>query len=505
VLSPLELGIVTCVALLTVLAALWWVGRFAGLAGDNRGVHLEPITLLFDGGVLQHATHHALAKLALQPGLHDWDDLRGLIGQRFPNFPEAASTGQRGKITMFAADESELSQLEIKWRGPLCWVNLSDVGTTENGGTDKETLREIAALRRSNDTSPNPVWHTDQEGQVFWHNPAYANLHELAHGATDDQSAALFRDQDSSRKNRVSLHIEGSDKPDWYALSTIKIDDVSVHHATCINAVVDAEEAQRNFVQTLAKTFAHLSIGLAIFDRNGQLALFNPALVDLTDLPAHFLSARPTMLSFFDQLRESRRMPVPKNYHNWRQEISDVIAAATDGRYEETWSLETGQTYCIKGRPHPDGATAFLIEDISAEIALTRNFRAELELSQSLLDTLDDGLAVFTAAGILTFSNAAYRDLWGHNPEDSFADVTIVDAIALWKQQSSGNPVWPDLQNSIATYNDRSAWEMPLKLNTGRALICQVVPVASGATLIRFRSTPKSAARQLEDTAYATP
>ena len=132
------------------------------------------------------------------------------------------------------------------------------------------------------------------------------------------------------------------------------------------------------------------------------------------------------MLSFFDQLRENRRMPEPKNYLNWRQEIADVIAAATDGRYQETWSLETGQTYSVKGRPHPDGATAFLIEDISAEVTLTRNFRAELELGQSLLDTLDDGLAVFSASGILTFSNAAYRNLWQQKPEAAFADVTAL-------------------------------------------------------------------------------
>ena len=60
-----------------------------------------------------------------------------------------------------------------------------------------------------------------------------------------------------------------------------------------------------------------------------------------------------------------------------------MIAAATDGRYQETWSLENGQTYSIRGRPHPDGATAFLIEDITAEVTLTRNFRAELEQSQN--------------------------------------------------------------------------------------------------------------------------
>ena len=188
---------------------------------------------------------------------------------------------------------------------------------------------------------------------------------------------------------RVSTQPPGKEHQDWYDVSAVSVGDMTIFHAIDVNAIVKSEVAQRNFVQTLAKTFAQLSIGLAIFDRNGQLALFNPALIDLTNLPADFLSGRPTLMSFFDRIRENRRMPEPKNYQSWRQQITDVIAAATDGRYQETWTLETGQTYRVNGRPHPDGAIAFLIEDISAEISLTRNFRAELELGQSLMDTFE--------------------------------------------------------------------------------------------------------------------
>jgi PAS domain-containing protein len=55
-----------------------------------------------------------------------------------------------------------------------------------------------------------------------------------------------------------------------------------------VTEIVRAQQAQKNFVQTLTKTFATLSIGLAIFDRNRQLMLFNPALIDLTALPPIF-------------------------------------------------------------------------------------------------------------------------------------------------------------------------------------------------------------------------
>ena len=69
---------------------------------------------------------------------------------------------------------------------------------------------------------------------------------------------------------------------------------------------------QRDFVQTLTKTFAQLSVGLAIFDADRRPVLFNPALGDLSLLPADFLIARPTLFSFLDRLRDNRMIPEPK-------------------------------------------------------------------------------------------------------------------------------------------------------------------------------------------------
>jgi PAS domain-containing protein len=204
------------------------------------------------------------------------------------------------------------------------------------------------------------------------------------------------------------------------------------------------------------KTFAQLSIGLAIFDRSGQLALFNPAIVDLTDLPAEVLSARPDLLSFFDRLRDNRVMPEPKDYRTWRQDILDVIAAATNGCYQETWSLDTGHTYRVIGRPHPDGAVAFLIEDITAEVAMTRNFRAELELVQSLMDTFEDALAVFSSSGVLTFCNAAYGQLWKIDPESTLIDATIVDSIKVWQSQCRPDPAWGDMRDFVMKLGERA-------------------------------------------------
>ncbi|UOA13321.1 PAS-domain containing protein [Sulfitobacter dubius] len=485
--------IVLAAACVSALVALWWLSTL-GTRTTKAPPDIDDMSLLFEDGHLIHGSDNALTRFALAPGYHHWEDIREALLTRFPEFPASPRHGATGNLTLAAEDGDSPPELRITWRDALCWLHLPQTRAAEE--ITKETFTKLAALRRASDSSPNPAWQTEASGCIIWHNKAYAALKQKAQHDPECGGAALFSTPSPDHPNRVCLRGAQGEKPDWYALTTTSEDNLQIYHATCINAVVAAEEAQRNFVQTLAKTFAHLSIGLAIFDRNGQLALFNPALVDLTALPAPFLSARPTMVSFFDQLRESRRMPEPKNYKNWRQEIAEVIAAATDGRYQETWSLENGQTYSIRGRPHPDGATAFLIEDITAEVTLTRNFRAELEQSQSLLDTLEDGFAVFSASGVLTVCNAAYRTQWKQDPDKSFAEITIDDAIRVWREMSSANPLWADIAEFVMCRGDRAGWNMPIYPLKGAPLSCEVSAIASGATLVRFRPIPVGTARQ---------
>ena len=272
----------------------------------------------------------------------------------------------------------------------------------------------------------------------------------------------------------------------WFDVSVVPDPSGAMCYAIDVDAVVEAESAQRQFVQTLAKTFAQLSIGLAIFDRNRQLALFNPALIDLTTLPADFLSARPNLLSFFDRLRDQKMMPEPKNYNSWRHQMADLVAAASDGRYHETWSLPSGSVYSVSGRPHPDGAIAFLFEDITAEITLTRRFRSDLEMGQSILDRLDQAIAVFAADGSLTVTNAGYRTLWSVDPDNSFVPISVIDATRTWQDQCRPTPLWGEIRDFVATRENRVEWTGDVRLTTGELVACRITPLPKGATMVSF-------------------
>ena len=144
-----------------------------------------------------------------------------------------------------------------------------------------------------------------------------------------------FATSNNIHVERVKFEVEKNKPPHWFDINKFSLLKSSVQYALDVTEIVRAQQAQKNFVQTLTKTFATLSIGLAIFDRNRQLMLFNPALIDLTTLPADFLSARPNLLTVFDKLRDNQIMPEPKNYATWREKLAILVAAATEGTYTE--------------------------------------------------------------------------------------------------------------------------------------------------------------------------
>ena len=124
--------------------------------------------------------------------------------------------------------------------------------------------------------------------------------------------------------------------------------------------------------------------------------MFNPVLLDLTGMPAEALAIRPSIRTFLDGLRERGKLPEHRDYRSWREQVADLEAKAESGTYAETWTLTSGQTLRVTGRPHPDGAIAFLFEDISAEVTLTRRYRAEIETGRAVLDALPEAIAVFS-------------------------------------------------------------------------------------------------------------
>lgn len=248
-----------------------------------------------------------------------------------------------------------------------------------------------------------------------------------------------------------------------------------------------AEIARHDFVQTLTKTFATLPTGLALFDRTRRLQLFNPALTDLTGLETEFLLSRPGIEGFLNRMRDKHVMPEPRDFRSWSKRLLEIESTATAGGFEETWTLPSGQTFHVSATPHPDGALAFLIDDISSEMRLTQTVRAEMDTSQSVLNQLDEAIAVFTAAGDLVLTNTAFTRLWRMEGEESLGAVTLPRALEIWRAAGGDPAMW----SRIAALTRPGRGEGPpvqgdLRLGDGPLLRVDARRTSTGALMIAF-------------------
>ncbi len=488
-------------ALLTSIAALIVVSarrtRQTSDGADAGSGATPEIVFLFEGESLVDASPAAHRLLEATP--HRGSDVARLVSFLVPRFPDLHDTvvASNALDALDLVSSDGLTRLRVGVGGGRIRLRLEDTPAQQGPGPDRHTFLalsdELAVHRQVESALPVPVWRQCADGRVTWANAAYRDLERPGddrrspangpEGVFDVTGPAAL-----AAEGALRVQVAGVDaqEPLWFDCTARPLGADFLFMAVPANRVLHAERKLRNFIEALTQTFAHLSVGLAIFDKDRRLTLFNPALTDLLGLPPEYLITHPSLSQFLDQLRDRQVMPEPKDYKSWRQQMSALEAAALDGCYSETWALPDGRTYRVTGRPHPDGAVAFLFEDISSEISLTRRFRAELETGQAVIDSLDEAIAVFSPAGYLILSNRVYDDMWECDPSASLGETSVLDASRRWQQRCAPTPVWGDARDFAATIGERSNWTAEVRLMDGRRLCCRFEALPGGATLAAF-------------------
>jgi PAS domain-containing protein len=454
---------------------------------------------LFDGEHLVDATPGARFLIAPNEiGTAPWLRLLARIGPIFPDLEaRVQALPTEGQFLLHSKNGiSPPAILRGEYLGGLSRLTLVDTETEQrrqgpDSAVEVSLQQEVNALRSVVSSAPVLMWNESSSGDVVWANHAYLSRAADLLPAGQDLSWPLPRifepvSGQTGKIRRQKLDLESG--AEWFELSAVQSGDKFVVYALPSNAAVQAEGSLRDFMQTLTKTFAHLPIGLAIFDRARVLQLFNPALADLTTLPPDFLIARPSLTAVLDAMRDRAMIPEPKDYRSWRKQIIKLEEDASSGLFEETWSLPGGQTYRVIGRPHPNGALAFMFEDISSEMSRTRRYRADLQLGQAVIDAMDEAVAVFSQGGQLVMSNIGYVQLWNHDPAILLSDAGISTLSGWWKQHSAPSLIWGDAVDYVMSAGERTPWEGEIRLKDGRLIGCRFRPITGGATLITFRT-----------------
>jgi|GEM_PF-202270 len=346
-----------------------------------------------------------------------------------------------------------------------------------------------------------PLWSRSKNGDLLWSNEAFK---ELAFGsdphdqATPRKMPAFFAlpEQDAAviARRRISLGTgaEPNQTQSWYNIHEHVTPDGSIFgYAEGADDIVKVETTLNRFVATLTESFAQLSTGLAIFDADRRLTIFNPAIADLMQIDPSWLASRPGFRDFMSRVREGQMMPEQKTAADWKRRIRQIEKEAGQGTLSEKWVLPSGQTFKVSGRPHPHGAIALMIEDISTHISLERQYQSEIEQSRATLDFLTEAVCVFDTTGAMVYANSACAELWGFDAKDAVDHLNIVKATADWGAACKPTPVWGDLREFVTSLDQRAAWTADIALENGPALSSVFAPLPDGSTLAIFTNTSK--------------
>ncbi len=471
--------------------------RNAEQLGGNR---LDAV-FLFEDEVLIDANERGEALLTrLGADVGPWQRLRRFMQASLPEIDAAlAELPTTRSIALAASDGSDLA-VRAEWLSGSLRLTISDASADEGGILlDRLSLRameeELTLLRRLAEMLPAIAWREDADGRVIWANQAY--LRQLEHAVTgtggDDAVFAwplptLFAAGAPGSTTRATLAGGAGRREAWFDVMRLADGDGQLVFALPADSAHRAEKTRRAFVQTLTKTFATLPTGLAVFDRARRLQLFNPALADLTGLEPEFLTSRPGLEGFLNRLREKRILPEPRDFRSWSRRLLEIEKDAQTSEFEETWLLPSGQTYRVSASPHPDGALAFLIEDFTSEVHMSRNIRAELETCQNALDMLDEGIVLFSGDGMMIQANSVFSRLWTLEGEDAIGGVTLQAAIENWREASADPALWDRIAGLASRAHAETSVSGEMRLADGETLRVRARRSGNGLVLIGFRS-----------------
>lgn len=442
--------------------------------------------LLFDGDDLVDSAGIAV----VDPVLHD-AARQGLAAAvavmrgRFADLGPALDQQDNAALTL-SVQTGGLNLIVERWAdfSRFTLTSTAEAGTAHRIASLEEELRILRAIAED---TPSPIWREDAEGRVIWANRAYL---DLADRVLSSDSAGvppwplrpIFPAQ-TEPDAPLPLALPGDDSMLWFDVSRTARGNESLGFAANTSRIVAAEATREEFVQTLTRTFADLRTGLVVFDRRRRLVLFNPAFPDLTGLPPEFLARRPHVRTMLDRMREAGILPEPRDWSRWRDRIASLQTRASEGNYCENWSLPDGRVFRVTGRPHPDGALAFFIEDATDEISLSRHLRLGRDALMQMIDHLPQAIAIFSLSGGMILCNRAYQELW--EGQDQMIDRPLAQEVALWRQADPEAQVWDSLDSASA--GDKITMTDARVIHTdGRHLQMRLLPLGKGRLAVEF-------------------
>jgi PAS domain-containing protein len=480
---PVVAGLVA-VALFSGLSVLALATAFAGMRRPPAPSILRDdgvaSLFLFDGPVLIDAT--ASARRLIAGGLDQpLDTLADRLRPRFGDLKaELTRVAADGIVTLRSVrDDAPELILQAENRSGMTRISLvypaTEVAVTLHDPAAVQAMEEeLTDLRRLLAEAPLPIWRETADG-VVWANPAYLDA---------------LPDAEVSWPLPRLVTGDGRQVAGGAVYAVARAGDAGF--ALPADAAAAAEERLRSFRHAMARSFAALPTGIAIFDAGRRLQTFNPAIPDITGLGVEFLSQQPNLMAFLDALRDQAMIPEPRDYKAWRRRMAGLERAATAGAFREDWVLPGGRSIRVTGVPHPDGALALMFDDVSQQEDRSLRLRHERDLLAEGVDGLALPVLVVEQGGRVIASSASYREIWDQGFAAFGSPMDVRGHLRAWAAAALPSAIWPRLEAAVFRAGAASAaFSGEVRLRDGRLLALSCRPAAGGVVL-QFDMAPQA-------------
>lgn len=244
------------------------------------------------------------------------------------------------------------------------------------------------------------------------------------------------------------------------------------------------ENALRQSRQSLTQLIEGLSLGIAIFDDAGRLAVYNHSYARMWGFAESYLDTQPSEGELLERLRDSRQLPEQRDFAAWKRE---QLALPHPGTREEFWHLPQGRSLRIVKQPHLRGGKLAVFEDISEKLFLQTSLNLLLQVQKATLDTLDEGVAIFGPEGRLLLHNAHFSALWRLTEEELAPQPHYSEIARFCAARLGQDETWDVIAASVSeiTTDPGVKWRKVQRADS-RIIALSLSRLPNGATIATF-------------------
>lgn len=354
--------------------------------------------------------------------------------------------------------------------------------------------RDVDVSKTLLNALPMPAWLRDDQGNLMWANTAYARAvessdvdevlnHQIELLDARQRAALTTRvSRDRVHRERLPLVVEGHRK--LHDVLTIPTDRASAGIAIDIAELETARGQLDQQMSAFDRTLDRVSTGVAIFNHAQHLTFYNDAYARLWELDPNWLDQGPTDTQILDRLRELSRLPSISDYRAWKQ--AHLSCYTSREELEDLWHLPDGRMLSVIAERRPDGGVTYLYEDKSEQYALESRFKTLIQVQSETLDSLTEGVAVFSTDARLRLFNPAFAQIWRLSMPQLAQRPRIEEIIAqVGNRLKPGASDWNRITESVtALSGEYKTVSGTMACADGAFIEYAAVPLPDGGTLL---------------------